>query len=64
LLNTKKIIKRPLSDFKLLASASLSQLENFENEGTEIHWPTLNEDISLRGLLKYELMKIDLPLAS
>ncbi len=64
LLNTKKIIKRPLSDFKLLASASLSQLQNFENEGTEIHWPALDEDISLRGLLKYELMKIDLPLAS
>lgn len=64
LLNNRKIIKRPLSDYKLLAKASLSQLQNFENEGTEIHWPELDEDISLRGLLKYELSKIDLPLAS
>ncbi len=63
LLNSKKIIKRPLSDFKFLAKASFSQVQNFENEGTEIHWPELDEDINLRGLLKYELLKIDLPMA-
>ena len=64
LLNNRKIIKRPLSDYKLLGGASLPQLQNFENGGTEIHWPELDEDISLRGLLKYELTKMDLPLAS
>ena len=64
LLNSKKVIKRPISDYKILAKASLSQLQNFENGGTEIHWPQLDEDISLRGLLKYELMKMDLPIAS
>lgn len=64
LLNSKKIIKRPLSDYKNLAKATFSQLQNFENDGTEIHWPELDEDISLRGLLKYELLKIYLPLAS
>ena len=64
LLNSKKIIKRPLSDYRLLANAPLSQLRNFKNDGTEIYWPELDEDISLRGFLKYELLKIDLPLAS
>ncbi len=64
LLNSKKIIKRPLSDYKQLANATPSQLQNFKNDGIEIYWPELDEDVSLRGFLKYELMKMDLPLAS
>ena len=55
LLNNKKILKRPLSDFKRLAQATDAQLHNFENNGIGIHWPEVDEDLSLRGFLKYEL---------
>ncbi len=62
LLNNKKLLKRPLSDFKSLEHASLIQLEDYENDGTGIHWPQLDEDLSLRGFLKYELARMDAPL--
>ncbi len=55
LLNNKKIIKRPISDFSRLKSASKTQLDNFENDGIGIYWPDIDEDLSLRGFLKYEL---------
>lgn len=55
LLTSKKIIQRPISDFKNLRGASLEQLQNFENDGVGIHWPDLDEDLSLRGFLKYEI---------
>jgi hypothetical protein len=55
LLNNKKVLKRPLSDFKALDTATLQDLENYENDGIGIHWPALDEDLSLRGFLKYEL---------
>lgn len=55
LLNNKKILQRPISDFERLKNASKAQLENYVNDGTGIHWPDLDEDLSLRGFLKYEL---------
>jgi len=55
LLNNRKLIQRPISDFTRLAKASSSQLENYENHGTGIHWPEIEEDLSLRGFLSYEL---------
>ncbi|MEQ8882160.1 MAG: DUF2442 domain-containing protein [Cyclobacteriaceae bacterium] len=55
LLNNKKIIQRPISDFKRLKNASIEELNNYENDGIGIHWPDLDEDLSLRGFLKYEL---------
>ncbi len=55
LLNNKKIIQRPISDFSRLKNASLEQLHNYENDGIGIHWPDMDEDLSLRGFLKYEL---------
>ena len=61
LLNNKKVLKRPLSDFKRLANATEKQLLNFENDGIGIHWPDLDEDLSLRGFLKYELAQVDMP---
>lgn len=38
---------------KSLADATIQQLENFEvsPSGYGIHWPLLNEDISIAGLL-------------
>ncbi len=62
LLNNKKVLKRPLSDFKRLANASEEQLHNFENDGIGIHWPDVDEDLSLRGFLKYELAHMDKPM--
>lgn len=61
LLNNKKVLKRPLSDFKRLADAREEQLHNFENDGIGIHWPDVNEDLSLRGFLKHELAHMDKP---
>ena len=58
LLNNKKILKRPFSDFKRLANASEEQLLDFENNGIDIHWPQIDEDLSLRGFLRYELEHI------
>jgi len=64
LLNNKKILKRPLSEFNRLTNASQKQLLDFENDGIGIHWSQLDEDLSLRGFLKYELLKIDTPLTA
>lgn len=61
LLNNKKIIKRPISNFPLLLNASLDQLNNYENDGIGVHWHELDEDLSLRGFLKYELAHMEEP---
>ena len=58
LLNNKKIIQRPISDFDRLSKATIDQLNHFDNDGIGIHWPELDEDLSLRGFLKYELAQI------
>lgn len=64
LLNNKKILKRPLSEFERLKNATAQQLQSYENDGIGIHWPQLDEDVSLRGFLKYELLRMDLPLTA
>lgn len=64
LLNNKKLLKRPLSDFKRIANATEAQLNHFENDGIGVHWPELDEDLSLRGFLKYELANMDRPLVA
>lgn len=55
LLNNRKIIQRPISDFNTLKNATKVQLQNYESDGIGIHWPDVDEDLSLRGFLKYEL---------
>jgi hypothetical protein len=44
----------PLAWFPRLAKASLEQLQCFElmGDGEGIHWPDLDEDLSVAGLLK------------
>src|SRR5690554_1010667 len=64
LLNNKKLLKRPLSDFERLANATEQQLHQFDNDGIGIHWPELDEDLSLRGFLKNELAKMDKPIVA
>lgn len=56
-LNNGKILKRTLSAQTSLAEANLAQLEQFEllGNGTGIHWPELDMDLSLRGFLLEEI---------
>ena len=44
----------PLAWFPRLAAAPREQLENWEllGDGEGIHWPDLDEDISVAGLLR------------
>jgi len=55
LLNNKKILQRPISDFAKLKNATSEQLKNYQTDGIGVHWPDLDEDLSLRGFLKHEL---------
>jgi hypothetical protein len=60
ILNTGFIIRTSISSFPSLKKASRVKLLNYKliGNGTGIHWPSLNEDLSLKGLLKDELLKI------
>ena len=44
----------PLVWFPRLSNATKSQLENYElmGDGEGIHWPDIDEDLSVEGLLK------------
>jgi hypothetical protein len=55
-LNNKMIIKESISKFKLLRDATLEQLQHYEISRTGVHWPELNEDLSLRGFLKQAML--------
>ena len=59
-LNTKAVLQQNISAFKLLKSADISSLKQFEliGNGTGVHWPSLDEDLSLKGFLKDELKKV------
>lgn len=43
----------PIAWFPTLASATTAQLEDYEllGDGEGIHWPQLDEDLSVNGLL-------------
>jgi len=53
LVDGRKIIV-PLVWFSRLANATKSQLENYElmGDGEGIHWPEIDEDLSVSGLLR------------
>lgn len=57
LLSNKKILERKISVAKRLAQASEQQLMRYQLSRTGIHWPELDEDLSLRGFLKEEMEK-------
>jgi hypothetical protein len=57
LLNNRKILERKISMSDRLARATENQLQNYEVSRTGIHWPALDEDLSLRGFLKEEMVK-------
>jgi hypothetical protein len=53
-LNTPLSIKVPYKNFPRLVNASMLELNNYEliGNGVGIHWPMLDEDLSLKGILK------------
>jgi Protein of unknown function (DUF2442) len=56
-LNTKAILQQKISAYPALLNADAVQLNQYEliGNGTGIHWPALDEDLSLKGFLKDEL---------
>jgi hypothetical protein len=58
-LNTTAVLSQNISFYKLLKKAQISELLKYEliGGGTGIHWPLLDEDLSLKGFLEYELLK-------
>ncbi len=60
ILNNRGVIKAKISDFPRLKNATEKQLNNWEliGNGIGLHWEDLDEDISLKGLLRdYALNK-------
>ena len=60
ILNTKAVLHQRLSAYKLLKAADKNSLLQYEltGNGTGIHWPVLDEDLSLKGFLRDELLNI------
>ncbi len=57
-LSNKRIIQRKLSDFSRLKTATLQQLQAYQISRYGIHWPQIDEDLSLKGFLQEELMAL------
>ncbi|MEM1216015.1 MAG: DUF2442 domain-containing protein [Bacteroidota bacterium] len=58
-LNNAKIIQKKLSASERLVSVTnAKELDNFQllGGGVGVHWPAVDEDISLKGLLKDEIV--------
>ncbi len=60
ILNTKAILHQRLCSYKNLKSAKKDVLLQYELTGkdTGIHWPLLDEDLSLKGFLRDELLNV------
>ena len=60
ILNTKAILHQSISSYSHLKNADKSALLQFEliAGGTGIHWPQLDEDLSLKGFLQDELRRV------
>lgn len=59
-LNTQHILAFPISNFKTLKKADSKDLKKFVliAGGTGVRWPTLDEDLSLKGFLKDTLQQL------
>lgn len=60
ILNTKAVLHQKLSSYPRLFSADKNILLQYEliAGGTGIHWPQLDEDLSLKGFLQDELRNV------
>lgn len=58
-LNSGKTIECPIGLTQVLQKATIDQLLNYTivANGTGIHWPLLDEDISLKSLLRLAIEK-------
>ena len=65
-LNNKKVLTTPISKSMKLLLATEDQRKNYTllGDGVAIHWPDIDEDISLKGLLQEELARAGRPLAA
>ncbi len=63
LLNTKAVLHQRLSAYPVLANADKKSLSDFQiiANGTGIHWPLLDADLSLKGFLQDELRSVISP---
>ena len=59
-LNTTAVLHQKISTYLLLKKSTLGQLKNYEliSNGTGIHWPDIDEDLSLKGFLQDEIRKV------
>ncbi len=59
-LNTKAVLHQKLSNYSLFKKANKEALMQFEinANGTGVHWPLLDEDLSLKGFLRDELKNL------
>lgn len=55
-LNNKRVLQRKISSSSRLSSATPEQLQNLQliGGGIGVHWPDIDEDLSLKGFLKEE----------
>jgi len=60
ILNTKDVLQQKISSYKNLSLATEEQFKQFEliRNGIGIHWPLLDEDLSLKGFLQQEVRNI------
>ncbi|HUZ59504.1 MAG TPA: DUF2442 domain-containing protein [Hanamia sp.] len=60
ILNTSAVLRQKISSYPNLKTAGKEALNEFEitDDGTGIHWPSLDEDLSLKGFLRDELRNI------
>lgn len=60
-LNNRKVLKRAISRYARLRGASDEYLADYQllGEGIAVHWPALDEDLSLKGFLQEELASAD-----
>jgi hypothetical protein len=54
ILNTGRILQEKISKYPLLRNATDTELNHYEliGNGTGVHWPELDEDLSLKGFLR------------
>ena len=60
LLNTGGILRETISKYPRLQGASEEQLKNYRlfGKGTGVHWPDIDEDLSLKGFLSNGLKNL------
>ena len=60
ILNTKVALSQKLSTYPILQRADKDQLQQYKliGGGTGVNWPSLDEDLSLKGFLQSELRKV------